>query len=395
MTLHVSHSHHGGDEPHQHDSCLAALSRIQDFLHQEVDETTADLIREHLQACESCLDTYDVETAITALIIFGGVRSISAVTQILVPVMAILYIGLGLIVVAMNIGEVPHVFAQIIEGAFGIREFVTGGVIGVIMQGVKRGIMEIADIILVNKADGALHDTALRTVADYAGALRLMRKRPYDPEGFPQALPVSAQTGLGLDTAWARMTALADWRRDYGHFAARRAEQARHWFLADVRAGLLARLEQEKGDGFFLATQNVDGLHARAGSKRLVELHGNLLSARDEKTGEIFLLATPDELVTPPTSPNGNRMRPNVVWFGEFLPEDALEAAQDAFAAADVALVIGTSGVVYPAAGLALETLRRGGTVIEVNPDETELTPYMSFSLREKASLGLAQLLGG
>ena len=157
---------------------------------------------------------------------------------------------------------------------------------------------------------------------------------------------------------------------------------------------LLARLEQEKGDGFFLATQNVDGLHARAGSKRLVELHGNLLSARDEKTGEIFLLAAPDELVTPPTSPNGNRMRPNVVWFGEFLPEDALEAAQDAFAAADVALVIGTSGVVYPAAGLALETLRRGGTVIEVNPDETELTPYMSFSLREKASLGLAQLLG-
>ncbi|MGX6396670.1 alanine/glycine:cation symporter family protein [Rothia kristinae] len=78
--------------------------------------------------------------AITALIIFGGVRSISAVTQILVPVMAILYIGLGLIVVAMNIGEVPHVFAQIIEGAFGIREFVTGGVIGVIMQGVKRGL---------------------------------------------------------------------------------------------------------------------------------------------------------------------------------------------------------------------------------------------------------------
>ncbi|WP_423207932.1 methylmalonyl Co-A mutase-associated GTPase MeaB [Paracoccus yeei] len=112
------------------------------------------------------------------------------------------------------------------------------------LQGVKRGIMEIADIILVNKADGALHDTALRTVADYAGALRLMRKRPYDPEGFPQALPVSAQTGLGLDTAWARMTALADWRRDHGHFAARRAEQARHWFLADVRAGLLARLEQ-------------------------------------------------------------------------------------------------------------------------------------------------------
>ncbi|MBE8528404.1 alanine:cation symporter family protein, partial [Amycolatopsis sp. H6(2020)] len=79
-------------------------------------------------------------TAITALIIFGGVRSISAVTQILVPVMAILYILLGLIVVVMNLGEVPHVIAQIFAGAFGIREFVTGGVIGVIMQGVRRGL---------------------------------------------------------------------------------------------------------------------------------------------------------------------------------------------------------------------------------------------------------------
>lgn len=158
---------------------------------------------------------------------------------------------------------------------------------------------------------------------------------------------------------------------------------------------LLARLEREKGEGFFLATQNVDGLHARAGSERLVELHGNLLSARDEKTGEIFPLAAPDELQTPPVSPNGNRMRPNVVWFGEFLPEDALQAAQNAFAAADVALVIGTSGVVYPAAGLAFETLQRGGTVIEINPTETELTPQMSFSLRDNASVGLAQLMVG
>lgn len=112
------------------------------------------------------------------------------------------------------------------------------------LQGVKRGIMEIADIILVNKADGELRDTALRTVADYAGALRLLRKRPYDPEGFPKALPVSAYSGEGLDKAWAEMTALADWRRETGHFAARRAEQARHWFLSELRAGLLARLDQ-------------------------------------------------------------------------------------------------------------------------------------------------------
>lgn len=156
---------------------------------------------------------------------------------------------------------------------------------------------------------------------------------------------------------------------------------------------LLAQLEKEKGDGFFLATQNVDGLHARAGSTRLVELHGNLLSARDEKTGEIFPLAAPGKLVTPPTSPNGHRMRPNVVWFGEYLPEAALQAAQDAFHTCDVALIIGTSGVVYPAAGLALEAMAEGASVIEINPTATELTPLLSYSIRAGAAEGLRQLL--
>lgn len=112
------------------------------------------------------------------------------------------------------------------------------------LQGVKRGIMEIADIILVNKADGELRDTAMRTVSDYAGALHLLRKRPYDPPDFPKAMPVSAYTGTGLDAAWAEMCALADWRREHGHFQARRAEQARQWFLSELRAGLLARLDR-------------------------------------------------------------------------------------------------------------------------------------------------------
>ncbi|RCW88116.1 methylmalonyl Co-A mutase-associated GTPase MeaB [Paracoccus lutimaris] len=111
------------------------------------------------------------------------------------------------------------------------------------LQGVKRGIMEIADIILVNKADGTLRDTALRTVADYAGALRLLRKRPHDPEGFPRALPVSAVTGEGLARSWDAMQELTGWRRETGHFDARRAEQARQWFLSELRAGLLARLD--------------------------------------------------------------------------------------------------------------------------------------------------------
>jgi LAO/AO transport system kinase len=113
------------------------------------------------------------------------------------------------------------------------------------LQGVKRGIMEMADLILVNKADGDLKSSALRTVADYAGALRLLRKRPQDPPGFPKALPVSALEDQGLTEAWAQMQELAGWRRAEGHFARVRAEQARHWFEAEVRDGMLARLRTD------------------------------------------------------------------------------------------------------------------------------------------------------
>ena len=111
------------------------------------------------------------------------------------------------------------------------------------LQGVKRGIMEMADIILVNKADGDLKPAATRTMADYAGALRLLRKRPQDPESFPKAMAVSALAEDGLQKAWDEMTALADWRKENGHFERRRAEQARHWFGEEVRQGLLAQLE--------------------------------------------------------------------------------------------------------------------------------------------------------
>ncbi len=113
------------------------------------------------------------------------------------------------------------------------------------LQGVKRGIMEMADLILVNKADGDLLPAAIRTCADYAGALRLLRKRSQDPEGFPKAMTVSAVEGRGLSEAWAEIETLTIWRRDTGVFATRRAEQSRHWFEEEVRQGLLARLTAE------------------------------------------------------------------------------------------------------------------------------------------------------
>lgn len=111
------------------------------------------------------------------------------------------------------------------------------------LQGVKRGIMEMADLILVNKADGDLKPAAMRTCSDYAGAMRLLRKRPQDPEGFPKAMMVSALEDTGLNTAWEEMCKLVDWRKEHGHFAARRTAQARYWFEQEVRQGLLAQLE--------------------------------------------------------------------------------------------------------------------------------------------------------
>jgi LAO/AO transport system kinase len=111
------------------------------------------------------------------------------------------------------------------------------------LQGVKRGIMEMADIILVNKADGELKHTAMRTCADYSGALRLLRKRSHDPDGFPKAMTVSALEDHGLDVAWNEMKNLVDWRKENGHFNDRRAEQQRFWFEEEVRQTLLAQLE--------------------------------------------------------------------------------------------------------------------------------------------------------
>ncbi len=110
------------------------------------------------------------------------------------------------------------------------------------LQGVKRGIMEIADLIVVNKADGALKAVAEATRADYAGALRLMRRRDGDAEGFPKALCLSAQTGEGLAAVWQAVTDLHDWRRDHGWLDQRRAEQAVQAMHRALERGLRERL---------------------------------------------------------------------------------------------------------------------------------------------------------
>ncbi|MFM2354388.1 MAG: hypothetical protein RLZZ528_124 [Pseudomonadota bacterium] len=109
------------------------------------------------------------------------------------------------------------------------------------LQGVKRGIMELADLIVVNKCDGDLRAAALRTVADYSGALRLLRRRKDDPDGYPCAMPASATTGEGMDNAWTAIRALAEARRQSGAFQAHRAAAARAAFEGEVRQALLVR----------------------------------------------------------------------------------------------------------------------------------------------------------
>jgi LAO/AO transport system kinase len=109
------------------------------------------------------------------------------------------------------------------------------------LQGVKRGIMEAADLILVNKADGELKPAASRTRADYAGALRLFRHREGDPEGIPAALTVSALTGDGIEAAWRRIRDLAAWRRESGHWERRRTAQRLDWFREEIRHLVLDR----------------------------------------------------------------------------------------------------------------------------------------------------------
>jgi len=146
------------------------------------------------------------------------------------------------------------------------------------LQGVKRGIMEMADIILVNKADGDLKAAATRTCADYAGALRLLRKRPQDPQGFPKAMTVSALEEAGLETAWSEMQTLAEWRRAHGHFTARRAAQARFWFEAELRQSLLARLDREPMKGIVAASgrdvENGIQTPSQAADRVLAQLEG-------------------------------------------------------------------------------------------------------------------------
>ncbi|MBI3622219.1 MAG: NAD-dependent deacylase [Nitrospirae bacterium] len=157
-----------------------------------------------------------------------------------------------------------------------------------------------------------------------------------------------------------------DWRR--GLIAAARPN-AGHDALA-----VLERFVEQRGGRFTLITQNVDGLHTEAGSRRPLELHGNIWMMRCTACHAV----STDRRVPLPLAPElpacarcGGLLRPHIVWFGESLDPTIIQSAVDAATACDLLLVIGTSGVVQPAASLASMAREAGAWVVEVNPERS------------------------
>jgi NAD-dependent deacetylase len=137
----------------------------------------------------------------------------------------------------------------------------------------------------------------------------------------------------------------------------------------------------------------VDSLHQRAGSRNVIELHGNITRTKCFDEGTI-LSHWPETDDVPPKCPNcGGLLRPDVVWFEEQLPEDAMAQANFATNTCDVFLSIGTSTVVYPAAHLPTAALQHGATVVEINPQTTPFTEKASFVLSGAAGVVLPKLL--
>jgi len=162
---------------------------------------------------------------------------------------------------------------------------------------------------------------------------------------------------------------------------------------AEPNAGhvALAALERSVSD-FTLVTQNVDSLHLRAGSQNVLELHGDLRAARCDGCGTMRSLDVP---LVPSEIGHacGGRFRPNIVWFGESLPQQVWEPAVSAAARADVVLVVGTSGIVQPAALLATRFPRPEAFVVEINTERTAITERADAVMRGPAALLLPAII--
>jgi NAD-dependent deacetylase len=223
---------------------------------------------------------------------------------------------------------------------------------------------------------GVSAESGLRTFrgdtdADLPADMRALWKE-FDPQSL--ATPAAFEANPGAVSRWY------DWRR-LGCLAAE--PNPGHAALAEVE-----RRVEAAGGTFVLLTQNVDRLHQRAGSRRVVELHGSILEWRCTKTGTRVTPGAGPLPEYPPRSPHapGALLRPDVVWFGESLPERAVIEATAAAETCDVFLSVGTSAVVYPAAGFIRAAAEHGAYTAEINLEPTPLSEWVDVSVRGRTS---------
>ena len=169
-------------------------------------------------------------------------------------------------------------------------------------------------------------------------------------------------------------------------------ERRQNILSAKPNPGHLAIAELEKHRQVHVLTQNIDGLHQRAGSKSVYELHGSIITVKCTVCsfkGNI----TSSFSRLPPLCKCGNILRPDVVWFGEPLPQDVWQDAISQASSCDTMIVVGTSLVVSPANLLPVYAKQNGASIIEVNPEETPMTPSMDLSIRSSAAKALPELV--
>ncbi len=195
----------------------------------------------------------------------------------------------------------------------------------------------------------------------------------YRPEEL--ATPEAFAADPGLVWRWYR------WRREL----VREADPNPGHRALVTLAGLLP--------GLRIITQNVDGLHQQAGSRDVVELHGNLFANLCSGDGSPVNLPPAEDPEHPPPCPRcGAPVRPGVVWFGEALPAGAITEAAELAGTCDLFLSVGTSSLVTPAADLAFHALGAGATVVEINPEPTPLSAHCEFVLRGPSGVALPAL---
>ena len=216
---------------------------------------------------------------------------------------------------------------------------------------------------------GVSQESGLRTFRDSQTGLWAQ----YKPEEL--ASPEAFQRDPKLVWDWYawRREAVKSVRPNAGHYA-------------------LVEMESHVPD-FTLITQNVDNLHRMAGGQNVLELHGNIQRVRCADCYTFTETWDDDSESVPRCRECGGLLRPDVVWFGEALPRDELEAAVTAARACQVFLSIGTSGVVQPAASLAYAAHNRGAILVEVNTEPTALTPKADFFLQGKSGEILPELV--